>query len=231
MPRRARVIVPNMPHHIVQRGHNRNVVFVEDRDYQYYLDNLIEWKAELGLRVYAYCLMTNHVHLIVQAGDEPQAISQLMKRLAGRQTRFANKLERRTGSLWESRFKISPIETDAYLLQCCRYVELNPVKAGVCARPEEYAWSSYTRKIGLVRNTWLDYDVCFLGLAVSVKDRIKTYKSFVVAYQEAASEAKFIAAAVARNQLTGSGRFVEEVENRIGLRVEYRGQGRPNLKK
>jgi putative transposase len=69
MPRRARVIVPSMPHHIVQRGHNRNAVFVEDRDYQYYLDNLAEWKNELGLKVYSYCLMTNHVHLMVEAND------------------------------------------------------------------------------------------------------------------------------------------------------------------
>ena len=69
MPRRARVIVPGMPHHIVQRGHNRNVVFVEDDDYQYYLENLIEWKYELGLRVYSYCLMTNHIHLLVGVND------------------------------------------------------------------------------------------------------------------------------------------------------------------
>ena len=66
MPRRARVIVPGMPHHIVQRGHNRNAVFVEEGDYQYYLDNLIEWKFELGLELYSYCLMTNHIHLIVK---------------------------------------------------------------------------------------------------------------------------------------------------------------------
>ena len=85
MPRKARMIVPGMPHHIVQRGHNRSVVFVEDRDYEYCLENLEEWKIALGLKVYSYCLMTNHVH-------------QLMKRLAGRQTRFVNKMERRMGS-------------------------------------------------------------------------------------------------------------------------------------
>ena len=69
MPRRARVIVPEMPHHIVQRGHNRDVVFIDDDDYQYYLNNLIEWKLALDLKVYSYCLMTNHVHLIIGAGE------------------------------------------------------------------------------------------------------------------------------------------------------------------
>ena len=143
MPRQARVIVPGLPHHIVQRGHNKQPVFIEDRDFQYYLDNLQEWKHTLGLEVFSYCLMTNHVHLVVKATDELTAIPQLMKRLAGRQTRFVNKLEQRTGSLWEGRYKISPIDTDHYLLSCCRYVELNPVKAGMVDAAEHYPWSSY----------------------------------------------------------------------------------------
>ena len=82
MPRKARVIVPNCPHHIVQRGHNRNAVFVCDEDYQYYLENLIEAKRDYSISVYAYCRMTNHVHLIVDPGEEIASIGYLMKRLA-----------------------------------------------------------------------------------------------------------------------------------------------------
>lgn len=126
MPRQARVIVKNMPHHIVQRGHNRQAVFIEDADYQYYLATLKEWKVKLGVKVYAYCLMTNHVHLILDPGDDEESISRLMKRLAGRQTRYVNHLEKRTGSLWERRYKSSPIQKDPYLLACSRYVEMNP---------------------------------------------------------------------------------------------------------
>ncbi len=155
MPRRGRVILPNTPHHIVQRGHNRKAVFIEDRDYQYYLDNLEEWKHHLGIKVYSYCLMTNHIHLVIEPSIYPTDVGELMKRLAGRQTRFANKMEGRSGSLWESRYKISAIETDAYLLQCCRYVELNPVKAGMVADPEDYPWSSYRHKVRMVNNSWL----------------------------------------------------------------------------
>ena len=81
MPRKARVIVPNCPHHIVQRGHNRNVVFVSDDDYRYYLENLIEAKVELGIQVYAFCLMTNHVHLIVEPNDGVASVAELIKRL------------------------------------------------------------------------------------------------------------------------------------------------------
>ena len=227
MPRKARVILPNTPHHIVQRGHNRNAVFVEDRDYHYYLDNLAEWKEELELKVYSYCLMTNHIHLIVEANERLGDIGLLMKHLAGRQTRFVNNLEKRTGSLWDSRYKISAIETEAYLLQCCRYVELNPVKAYMVKRPEDYPWSSYATKRGLVDCDWLDIDPCIQGLANCPKDRVKHYRKFVESAGSEHGVDRFIRDAVERNQLTGTGRFVDEVEQRTGLRVEFRGRGRP----
>lgn len=192
MPRRARVIVPGLPHHIVQRGHNREVVFVEERDYEYYLQNLAEWKEELELQVYSYCLMTNHVHLIVGANECPGDISRLMKRLAGRQTRFVNKVEGRSGSLWEGRYKISPIETDAYLLQCCRYVELNPVKAKMVERVEDYPWSSYRARVGLDSCSWLDTSPVILALGDSDRVRKENYAKFVNNINEAQDQAGFI---------------------------------------
>ena len=162
MPRTSRIVVMGYPHHIIQRGHNRQVVFASEEDYQYYVDNLCEWKEKLGCKVYAYCLMTNHVHLIVDPGEDGGNLARLMKRLAGRQTRYLNKLEKRTGSLWVGRFKSSTISTNEYLLACCRYVELNPVRAGIVADPIDYRWSSYGSKIGnkkksgwiLIRAIW-----------------------------------------------------------------------------
>jgi len=96
--RKARVLVANYPHHIVQRGHNRKAVFVADEDYQFYLENLLEWKQKFDIKLYAWCLMTNHIHLIVEPGENAETISELMKRLSGRQTAYVNKLEKRTGS-------------------------------------------------------------------------------------------------------------------------------------
>ena len=158
MPRTARIVVMGYPHHIIQRGHNRQVVFASDEDYRYYLDNLREWKEKLGCKIYAYCLMTNHVHLIVDPGEDGGNLARLMKRVAGRQTRYLNKLEKRTGSLWEGRFKSSTISADEYLLACSRYVELNPVRAGIVADPGDYRWSSYGSKTGNKKEAWLDYD-------------------------------------------------------------------------
>lgn len=155
MPRTARIVIPSYPHHIIQRGHNRHSVFAGKDDYLYYLDNLAEWKQRLECRVYAFCLMTNHVHLVIAPGEDPESLGRLMKRLAGRQTRFVNRMEGRSGTLWEGRFKSSPIETNAYLLACCRYVEMNPVLAGMCAEPSEYPWSSCSSKTLSKRWAWI----------------------------------------------------------------------------
>jgi putative transposase len=164
MPRTARITLPNYPHHIIQRGHNRQSVFAGDDDYHYYLDNLAEWKEQLKSRVYAFCLMTNHVHLVVDPGEDPENPGRLMKRLAGRQTRFINRLEGRSGTLWEGRFKSSPIDSNDYLLACCRYVEMNPVFAGMYDDPAAYPWSSGRSRVADKTFAWLDDDPLYLGL-------------------------------------------------------------------
>jgi len=222
MPRTARVIVPHCPHHVVQRGHNRNAVFITDDDYEYYLSTLIEWKYELQVRVYAFCLMTNHVHLVLDPGERVDSIGLLMKRLAGRQTRYVNKKEGRTGSLWDGRYKVSAIDTESYLMRCCRYVELNPVKARMVASAEDYRWSSYQVKIGRGGFDWVDFDQCYLGLGNSAH----SYQAFVESGVPSDEQA-FIQTTLNRNQLTGDQRFVDEIERRIGIRVEARQPGRP----
>lgn len=230
MPRKARVVLPGCPHHVIQRGHNRQVVFVADQDYQYYLATLAEWKQKLGCRVYAYCLMSNHVHLIIDPGSDAANLAALMKRVAGRQTRLVNRLERRTGSLWEGRYKSSAIETDRYLLACCRYVELNPVRASMVVNPADYRWSSYRAKIGLQACDWLDRDCCYLGLAETTEARRKKYQAWVLS-GTLASELRLIREASQRGQLVGSALFRDEVERKTGRRVESRGPGRPKRSK
>ena len=226
MGRSPRLFVPGLAHHIVQRGHNRNAVFVEDADYRFYLDNLIEWKTHYDVGVYAYCLMTNHVHLILVPRNQGDSISRLMRRLSARQGRRVNRLEERIGTLWSGRFKSSVIDTDNYLLACLRYVELNPVRAGMVNQPEDYRWSSYPQRVGMCNNTWIDKDPVTELLGKTTAARCKAYTRFVRGTVPEA-EIKLIRKAAARNQLTGSGRFVDEIERRTGIRVESRGRGRP----
>ena len=227
MPRKARVLVPNCPHHVVQRGHNRKTIFVTNEDFRYYLANLKEWKDELGIKLYAWCLMTNHIHLIVEPGEDPMVISQLMKRVNGRQTAYVNKLEGRSGSLWEGRYKASPIQRDNYLLSCCRYVELNPVRAKMVAQPEDYLWSSYQERMVYSKQAMLDTPGLFEALGNNDFSRKLVYQKFVQA-GISDQELKFISSAFKRNQLTGNDRFVREIEEKIGLRIERRGRGRPS---
>jgi putative transposase len=171
--------------------------------------------------------MANRVHLIVEAGNRLGDIGELMQRLAGRQTRNVNKLEKRTGSLWESRYKISPIDTDAYLLQCCRYVELNPVKAKMVPRPEDYPWSSYRAMIGDSECSWLDLSSCFIALGSDPAERKQRYRKFIEDTESARREAIFIRSAADRSQLKGDTRFIDEIEVRTGTRVAFRARGRP----
>lgn len=226
MPRRARILVLECPHHIVQRGHNRQAVFIAHRDYQFYLENLREWKERLGVRLYAWCLMTNHVHLLVEPTQAPETLSELMKRLAGRQAAYTNKQEGRSGSLWEGRFKASPVQRDSYLLSCIRYIERNPVAANMVNLPEEYRWSSYRERSGRERRNLLDYDICYQELGINVEQRRENYRRYLLG-AISPKERLLIQSGVRRNQLTGNDRFVGEVERCMGLRLENRGQGRP----
>jgi putative transposase len=226
MGRSPRLFVPGLAHHIVQRGHNRNAVFVEDADYSFYLDNLIEWKTHYDVAVYAYCLMTNHVHLILVPNNQGDSISRLMRRLSARQGRRVNRLEKRIGTLWSGRFKSSVIDTDNYLLACLRYVELNPVRAGIADRPEDYRWSSYPQRVGKCDNAWIDRDPVTELLGDTPAARRLAYVRFVREIVPG-DETRLIRKATSRNQLTGSDCFVDEIERRTGLRVESRGRGRP----
>lgn len=227
MPRTARVILPNYPHHIIQRGHNKQAVFASDDDYLFYIENLKEWKEKLGCKIYAYCIMTNHVHIVIDPGEDESNLGKLMKRIAGRQTRYINKIEGRSGTLWESRYKSSPISNDEYLMICCRYVELNPLRAGMVERPEAYRWSSCRHKLGLEKNDWLDAYPVYAGLGDSEEVRSSRYREWLDS-SISESELKLIRESVQRGQLTGDGSFVEEVANMLGRRIEMRGQGRPN---
>lgn len=226
MPRVGRVVLPGYPHHIVQRGHNRQVIFAQDADCENYMENLQELKATFGIDVYAYCLMTNHVHLLLQPSDTVADMGRFMKALSARTTRYFNRLEGRSGTPWESRYKSSPVQTEQYLLACCRYIELNPVRARMAGHPGEYHWSSYAARMGGAGHAWLDLDPMYLALGDDESTRRQRYQQFL---EEAipSGEWELIRESMKRGQLTGTSRFAEAVEQIIGRRIERRGPGRP----
>ncbi len=226
MPRRARIAIPHLPHHVIQRGHRRNAVFFSDSDRVDYLGTLAECRANFGLLVYAYCLMDNHVHLIVDPRDDPSHLSSMMKRLAGRHTRRLNAARGWSGSLWESRFKCSPIDSQAYLLACGRYVDQNPVRARMVSAPYEYPWSSYRARAGHIESPLLDLDPALDALSPRRARRFEMYRA-LAALPVPDDDLALIRGASQRNQLTGDGGFTSEILNEHGIEVSAHPQGRP----
>ena len=142
MPRRPRLAVPGIPWHIIQRGNNRDACFYDEMDYRYYLETLKEQADKYQCRIHAYVLMTNHVHLLVT----PEAVDSaalMMKYLGQRYVQYINRTYRRSGTLWEGRFKSCLAQDETYVLTCHRYIELNPVRASMVDHHRDYVWSSY----------------------------------------------------------------------------------------
>jgi putative transposase len=142
MARRARFVLRGVPQHVIQRGNNRQAVFYTDVDRRFYLGYLGDAARKYGCLVHAYVLMTNHVHLLATP-LETTALSRTMQHLGRRYVRYLNDRYRRSGTLWADRFKASLVDTELYFLQCCRYIELNPVRARIVSLLDECEWSSY----------------------------------------------------------------------------------------
>lgn len=226
MPRRARIVFPGFPHHLTQRGHRGQAVFFGEHDRRDYLETLRECREAFGMKLYAWCLMTNHVHLVVDPGERPEHISLLMKRLAGRHSRRLNRLHGWKGALWEGRFRCSPIDTDRYLLACGRYVDQNPVRARLVERIGDYPWSSYRARAGFEECEWLDVDPALADLARTAEERFEVYRR-LAAEPLPQEDLDMIRGASKRNQLTGSDDFVNTVRAEFGVNVPARKPGRP----
>ncbi len=168
--------------------------------------------------------MPNHVHLVIDPGTNPESLSLLMKRVAGRQTRNVNKLEKRSGSLWEGRFKSSIVSQKEYLAACCRYIELNPLRAGIVANPGEYRWSSYACKVAGREDLLVDFDTLYLALGDNNSERQLAYAEYVLETLPE-NELKLIRESLQRGQLTGSELFREELSLKLGIRFSNKGPG------
>ena len=146
MPRQARIKSESGIYHIMLRGINQQQIFEDPEDYEKFLDILKDCKEICEFKIYAYCLMGNHIHLLIKEGTEP--LEQMFKRICGRFVYWYNVKYRRAGHLFQDRFKSEPVETDAYLFTLLRYIHQNPTKAKICKRIDNYAYSSYLAYLG-----------------------------------------------------------------------------------
>jgi putative transposase len=229
MPRRPRIQLDNLPLHIVQRGHNREACFFAEEDYQSYLHWLGEALAEYECSLHAYALMTNHVHLLVTP-KRAERIPRLIMSVGRRYVQYINRTYKRTGTLWDSRYKSSLIHADSYMLTCMRYIELNPVRAGMVDDPAHYRWTSY-RHNGLGQtDSRITEHALYQSLAATSKGRQSAYRQLFRAAldQDAIDDIRL---ALNQNQPLGTSRFYAKIERLTGERREARPRGRPMLEK
>lgn len=225
MPRRPRLSLPNVPLHLIQRGNNRQICFVADEDYRFYLDWLRDYASRAGCRIHAYALMTNHVHLLVSAqrGDAP---GEMMKALGQRYVQYFNRTYRRSGTLWEGRYRSCPTQAEDYLLACQRYIELNPVRAAMVAHPVDYRWSSYRANAQGEVNALITPHEVFCALGLDDAARHSAYRE-LFRHELEPGLVDEIRQATNGNFVLGGERFAEQVAAALGRRVTPGKSGRP----
>ncbi|MDH4085020.1 MAG: transposase [Nitrospira sp.] len=225
MARPPRLSLPSYPHHVTQRGNNRQPIFLAPNDYEVFLECLREAKRKCRARLYAYVLMTNHVHLLVEPEQEG-GLGRFMQSVGRRYVRYINDAHARTGTLWEGRFKSAVVSRDEYLIMCSRYIELNPVRAGMVRHPQDYRWSSYHRRALGRPDELLDEDPWYVSLGKTTQDRVRVYASWLEA-SISDKEWELIRRATQQGRVVGSDSFQEAIGSHVGRRLKGETRGRP----
>ena len=225
MPRKPRFFVPGLPVHAIQRGNNRQAVFFCDEDCREYLGWLKLGVEKYACQVHAYVLMTNHVHLLLTP-ERRDSLSGLFQYVGRHYVSYVNRTYSRTGTLWEGRYKASLIQDDGYLLTCSRYIELNPVRAGMVSLPEQYPWSSY-RANGLGENNpLLAQHRLYQQLGVDDNLRQQAYRA-LFKFNLDAEALEAVRACLQSGTPLGNDRFRAEIEQALDLKVGQVRRGRP----
>ena len=227
MARLPRVYIPGCSYHIVQRGNNREPCFYTEQDYATYL-NYLKDSAEINsIAIHAYVLMTNHVHMLVTPmgnGD----ISRMMQSLGRKYVRYFNASYKRTGTLWEGRFKSNVVDSSRYLLIVYRYIELNPVRAGMVKHASEYPWSSFQSNGAGKQIALITPHAEYSNLGRSDKQKQKRYRDLFKGFMPDL-ELQEIREALNKEWVLGDDRFKAMIEQRLGIKRNAHGGDRKSL--
>lgn len=226
MARLPRPDLPGIPLHIVQRGNDRQPCFADTADYLRYWQELLDAARKHDCALHAYVFMTNHVHLLVTP-RAPRGASLMMQAIGRRYVGAFNARYRRTGTLWEGRFKSALVDSDTYLLTCYRYIELNPVRAGMVQRPGDYRWSSYRCNALGHAEPGITPHPRYLELGADPHIRLHAYQAL---FKHALDHADVDALRVhtRQNKAFGNDRFRARIEALSGRSMEIRPRGRPS---
>jgi len=225
MPRKPRFFAPDVPIHVVQRGHNREPVFFEEADYLEYLFWLKAAALKHEVKIHAYVLMTNHIHLLATPFDE-KSLGLMMQAVGRRYVPYVNHKYGKSGSLWEGRYKANLVDAETYLLTCMRYIELNPVRAAMVTRPENYAWSSYSANALGQADDLISPHLVYLALGADDTTRLAAYRALFEHHIDE-EVTHLVHAAWQTGTPLGNERFKTVIENRLKCKVGYDKRGRP----
>ena len=182
MARPLRITIANLPFHILDRGNNRQIVFHQEEDFIYFLKLLKRYKKELKFKIYHFCLMSNHIHFVLEPTIEG-SLPKIMMRITLAYSSYFNKKYRGVGHVWQGRYKSALIDKENYFIWCGLYVELNPVRAGLVSKPEDWRWSSYRfyafGEIDPLMEGLIDVDPYYLELGNNARERQKKYQENV----------------------------------------------------
>ena len=225
MARLPRLTLPGYPHHIIQRGNNRQDVFTSNGDRKFLLDLLAENAAKFDVAIHAYVLMSNHFHLLATP-QTAQGVPQMMQAVGRRYVRLFNDSHGRTGTLWEGRYKSTLLQTDRYLLACMAYIDLNPVRAGMVANPADFAWSSHGHYTGLRVDPLVSVHPLVWALGNTPFAREAAYAD-LVAQGVTEVQKNQITQAVLRGWVLGEPDFAQHLQTLTARRVSPAEAGRP----
>jgi putative transposase len=224
MPRRARLIIPGCPAHLVHRAVNRGDCFLRTADFRTYWKLLAEAAGATDVRIHAYALMSNHVHVLATS-PSGEGTRDMMKRVAESYAMAFNRANARTGHLWEGRYRSSIVQTESYFLACHRYIEMNPVRAGIVSRPGDYLWSSYRANAEGEPDLVVPHEE-YMALGMNWDGRRRAYREIFGAPEDPHRLAQIRAAARGGYALGGED-FTTQVERATGHAAVPRARGRP----
>jgi len=225
MPRKRRFFIPGEAVHIVQRGRSRDPVFFDTSDYRAYLHWLKEAADRYACAIHAFVLMTNHVHILATP-DTQNGISEMMQHVGRSYVPYLNYTYGMSGSIWEGRYKASLVQEGHYLLSCMRYIEMNPVKAGMVQHPGEYPWSSYHHNAGQKNISLLSPHRTYEGIGRSTEERRNEYRALFSAHIDDRF-AKEIQCALQTGTPLGNEYFREKVSEKLNCRIGQSKRGAP----
>jgi len=225
MPRAPRFDIAGIPQHLIVRGNNRGLLFADDNDRTAFLRYLRQSARSSESEVHAFVLMTNHVHVLA-TGRRAGSLSRFMQAVGRRYAQYVNRVHERTGTLFEGRFRSSLVDCERYFFTCMRYIELNPVRAGLVEDAGNYVWSSFSHNAGRDTFEWLVERPEYEALGVDKASRAAAYRA-LFRKPFAQDELEAVRAGIRKGCPIGSADFLGFVEQRLGRCATIGSQGRP----